>query len=113
MNPIAPIATSLTPIDRVAPTAPPRPPQAAAPTSGASASASVDTIPSSPPDEVLDAVGAASNSYDELAAQGKHVGFQLSDSGGRVQVTVNDLQGKQISPPLAPSTTFDILDGTA
>ena len=113
MNSITP-STPITPIDRVAPATPPTRTQAADPAAPASGvSTTIDMIPTSPPDEVLNAMGAASARYDELAAQNKHVGFQVSDEGSRVQVQVQDLQGNAISPPLAPSSVFDVLDGTA
>jgi hypothetical protein len=108
-------STGIHSIDRVLPTAPvTRTPAAdktapAAPTSAVSST--VDIIPSSPPDDVLKAMGAASQRYDDLAAQGKHVGFQMTDEGNRVQVQVYDLQGNTISPALAPSHAFDILAG--
>jgi len=104
--------TPATPIERAAPAAPTQPTQttdASAPTSGVSTS--VDTIPASPPSEVLQAMGAASDRYDSLAAQGKHVGLEVVDGGAGVKVQVTDLQGNVISPPLPPSGVFDILDG--
>jgi hypothetical protein len=113
MNPIVPSA-ALTPIDQVAPATPTtrvQPPTAADPASAVSTT--VETIPSSPPADVLDAMGAASNRFDQLAAENKHVGLALADNGGRVQVQVSDLQGNVTSPPLAPSSIFDILDGKA
>jgi hypothetical protein len=40
------------------------------------------------------------------------VGFNLvADGEGRKTVQIKDLQGNVISPPLAPSSVFDILDG--
>ncbi len=113
MNSITP-STPITPIDRVAPPTPPTRTQAADPAAPASGvSTTIDMIPTSPPDEVLSAMGAASSRYDELAAQNQHVGFQLHDDGGRVQVQVSDLQGNVVSAPLAPSSVFNVLEGTA
>ena len=108
-----PIAASLPPssVGQVTPVTSPAGTQATSPTSGAeAASATVDTIPSNPPDEVLDAVGAASRAYDSLAAQNKHVGFQLVGNPPKVHVQITDLQGNVISPSLAPGGVFDILD---
>jgi len=104
--------TPATPIEPVTPAPPTKPTQttdASAPTSGVSTA--VDTIPSSPPGEVLEAMGAASDRYDSLAAENKHVGVEVVDGGGGVKVQVTDLQGNVISPPLPPSGVFDILDG--
>ena len=114
MNPSITPFTPLTPIDRVAPATPAPKTRATDPVAPASAvSTTLDTIPSSPPSEVLDAIGAASGRYDELAAQNKQVSFQLGGEGERVQVQVQDLQGNVTSQALAPSSVFDILDGTA
>jgi hypothetical protein len=113
MYPIAP-TTATTPTQPIAPTPPPTGVQPAAAVDPTNAvSTTIDTIPASPPSEVLDAMGAASHRFDQLAAQGKHVGLQLSDDGGRVQVHVSDLEGNAISPPLAPSSIFSILEGQA
>jgi hypothetical protein len=111
MNPIA-STPPINPADRVAPTPPATRTQPAdAPAATSEVSTMIDAIPSSPPDEVLNAMGAASARYDQLAASNKHVGFSLVEEGGRVTVQIKDLQGNVISPPLAPSSTFDILDG--
>ncbi len=113
MYPIAPI-TGTTPTPPVAPPTPPASVQAATSVDPTNAvSTTIDTVPSSPPSEVLDAMGAASNRFDQLAAQGKHVGLQLADDGGRVQVQMRDLEGNAVSPPLAPSSVFAILEGQA
>jgi hypothetical protein len=113
MNPSISSTTPITPADRVVPTPPvARTQPADAPAATSEVSTMIDAIPSSPPDEVLDAIGAASNRYDELAAKGQHVGFNLvADGEGRMTVQIKDLQGNVISPPLAPSSVFDILDG--
>jgi len=113
MNPSIASTTPITPIDRVVPTPPPTRAQPAQATDATSeVSTMIDAIPSSPPDDVLDAMGAASDRYDDLATQNKHVGFNLvNEGGGRMSVQIKDLQGNVISPPLAPSSVFDILDG--
>ena len=113
MNPSIASATAITPADRV----PPTPPAARTQPTGATDATSevstmIDAIPSSPPAEVLDAIGAASDRYDQLAAQNQHVGFNIVAEGdGHMTVQIKDLQGNVISPPLAPSKVFDILDG--
>jgi len=113
MNPSIASTTPISPIDRVAPAPPVNRPQAADPTADTSeVSTTNDAIPSSPPDEVLDAMGTAANRYNELAAQGQHVGFNIVAEGdGHMVVQIKDLQGNVISPPLAPSSVFDIIDG--
>jgi len=109
MIPSISASTPATPIDRVNPPAPTQATEASA--AASPVSASVDAIPSSPPSEVLDAMGAASDRYDALAAENKHVGVQITDDTGGVTVQVTDLEGNVISPPLPPSSVFDILDG--
>jgi len=110
MEPIA-ASPPPSPVSPVTPVAAPAQTEASSQT-GASdaASAMVDTIPSDPPGEVLDAVGAASRAYDSLAAQNKHVGFELVGNPPKVHVQITDLQGNVISPSLAPGGVFDILD---
>lgn len=110
MEPIAaPLPPS--PLGQVTPVASPAGTQAASPTTGLeAASATVDTIPSDPPEEVLDAVGAASHAYDSLAAQNKHVGFELVGNPPKVHVQITDLQGNVLSPSLSAGSVFDILD---
>jgi hypothetical protein len=113
MNPSISSTPPVTPIDAVAPTPPAARTQPTDATAAASeVPATIDAIPASPPDSVLDAIGAASHRADELAAVGKHVGFNVvADGDGRMSVQIRDLQGNVISPPLAPSAVFDILDG--
>jgi len=113
MNPSIASATPITPVDRLGPTPPAARTQPADATDATSeVSTMIDAIPSSPPDEVLDAIGAASDRYDELAASNQHVGFNIVAEGdGHMTVQIKDLQGNVISPPLPPSKVFDILDG--
>jgi hypothetical protein len=53
------------------------------------ATLSDDAIPAGPPPEVLDAIGAAADRYDELRAQGRELRFDADGSGG-VQITLLD-----------------------
>jgi hypothetical protein len=70
----------------------------------------VDVIPSSPPDEVLDAIAAASDAYDRLAANGQHVSFELDGPTGRLQIGLQDSDGRPISG-LSPSDALRLAAG--
>jgi hypothetical protein len=73
----------------------------------ASESVTVDTMPSSPPPEVLDAIGAAARAYDRLTANGVQLHFQVDGQTGKVAVHVYDTQGSVLGS-LAPSQVLDL-----
>jgi hypothetical protein len=79
-------------------------------TSGAQGAVSVDVIPSSPPDEVLDGIEAASAAFDRIAAGGPHVDFALDRPTGRVQIELQDASGQPISG-LSPSDALRLAEG--
>jgi len=70
----------------------------------------VDVIPTSPPDGVMDAIAAASDAYDTLAASGQHVSFSLDPPTGRVQIELQDPAGRPISG-LSPSDALRLAAG--
>ena len=67
----------------------------------------VDTIPVAPPPEVLDAVRAASQSYDTLAAAGNYVQFASDPLNGRLSALLVDLNGG-LREALSPSRVLDL-----
>jgi hypothetical protein len=67
----------------------------------------VDTMPSAPPPEVLDAIGAAASAYDRLTAGGVQLHFHLDEQTGRVTTQVYDLHGTVLGT-LSPSQVVDI-----
>jgi hypothetical protein len=67
----------------------------------------IDTLPSTPPPEVLDAIRAAAGTYDRLQAAGVQLHFHVDDRTGRVAVQVNDRQGMVIGS-LAPRQLLDV-----
>ena len=79
----------------------------AAPAQPANESVTVDTMPSSPPPEVLDAIGAAAKAYDRLTANGVQLHFHVDDESGKVAVHVYDTQGSVLGS-LAPSQALDL-----
>jgi flagellar protein FlaG len=71
----------------------------------------VDTIPSSPPHEVLDAMDAASRAYQALRAQGRQLHFSQNEETGRMTIEVRDLDGKLLRM-IPPSELLDIATAT-
>jgi hypothetical protein len=74
------------------------------------AAVTLDTIPSSPPPEVLDAIGMAAQAPDRLAAAGQALHFRIDARTGKVTIEVHDLDGN-LQATLQPSEVLDIADG--
>jgi hypothetical protein len=83
---------------------------ATAENAAADAAVTVDMIPSSPPPEVMDAVGIAFHASERLAASGLEMRFALDPSTGKVTVEVHDLQGN-LQSTVPPSTALSVADG--
>jgi hypothetical protein len=90
----------ITPIQPAQVSAPARtpsaPPRAPAPAEIAPAPDPVknDTIPASPPPEVLDAMSVASAQHDHLTASGRGLSFKIDDATGRLIISVHDTHGR-------------------
>lgn len=69
-----------------------------------------DTIPSSPPPEVLAAMDAASRAYQALRAQGRELHFAQDADTGRMTIEVRDLDGKLLRM-IPPSKLLDVATG--
>lgn len=54
----------------------------------------VDTMPSSPPREVLDEMGTAAHAADRLAKDNRALHFRVDERSGKLTVEVHDLEGK-------------------
>jgi uncharacterized FlaG/YvyC family protein len=95
----------IAPVGRTPGTAP-------APTHAAQASDSVtvDTIPSSPPPEVHEAMGVAAQAYDKLQDQGRQLRFKVNEGTGKLVVEVHDLHGKLLFQVPA-SKALDVASG--
>jgi hypothetical protein len=52
-----------------------------------------DSIPASPPGEVLDAMGTAAAAHDRLAAHDRALSFSIDAATGKVTVAVHDTDG--------------------
>ena len=66
----------------------------AAPSYAAQDSVTVDTIPSSPPPEVHEAMGVAAQAYDKLEAEGRQMRFKVNEGTGKLVVEIHDLHGQ-------------------
>jgi hypothetical protein len=64
-----------------------------------------------PPPEVLAAIARASAAVDDLAAQGRHVSFNESESGG-LTMSLEDPHGKLLST-LTAGDVLSLADGDA
>jgi hypothetical protein len=82
--------------------------QAGAPT-GAVAAVTVDTLPASPPEHVLEQMYDASKVADTLRAQARELHFEAVGSG-RVVVQVRDLDGNVIRT-IPPAAALDVAGG--
>ncbi len=72
--------------------------------------ATVDTLPSRPPAEVLQEMEAASRRYDELRSQQRELHFTHDASLNRVVVEVRDLEGNVLRT-IPPSKALDVIAG--
>ena len=68
-------------------------PRAAAAALPASPPVSLDTIPSSPPHEVLEQMASAAQVHGALSSQGRELRFTRDQQSGRTRVEVRDRQG--------------------
>jgi hypothetical protein len=70
----------------------------------------VQTMPLSPPREVMDAIYAAADAYDQLEASGRRLQFGTDPSTGRVSAELQDLDGNRLAS-LTPTEVLAIADG--
>lgn len=77
------------------------------------ADVSPSEIPSSPPAEVLDAIGAAGSVTRDLHAQGRELCFVPASESrdGRMRVEVRDLDGNVLRT-IPPSEALDVATGS-
>jgi hypothetical protein len=71
---------------------------------------SLQTLPSSPPPEVLEQMAGAAQRYDELTAQGRELRFARDEESGRTQIEVRD-RGGQLVKTLSPAQALDVAAG--
>lgn len=70
----------------------------------------VHTMPLSPPPEVMAAISAAADAYDQLEASGRQIQFTTDPTTGRVSAELQDLDGNTLSS-LSASQVLAIADG--
>jgi hypothetical protein len=73
-------------------------------------SVALDTFPSSPPQEVLDQMASASQTYERLSAQGRELRFARDAASGRTQIEVRDRAGNLLKR-LSPAEALDLAAG--
>lgn len=76
----------------------------------AQSSVSVQTLPSSPPPEVLEQMAGAAQRYDELTAQGRELRFARDQESGRTRIEVRDRAGRVVKT-LSPAQALDVAAG--
>ena len=67
-------------------------------------------LPSTPPAEVLDAMGTAADAYDRLKTAGRRLHFETDPATGRLAIQVLDPDGHVLTT-LPPSKVLDLADG--
>ncbi|HEY2767759.1 MAG TPA: hypothetical protein VGI76_05845 [Solirubrobacteraceae bacterium] len=70
----------------------------------------LQTLPASPPPEVLEQMAGAAQRYDELTAQGRELRFARDEQSGRTRIEVRDREGR-LMKTLSPSQALDIAAG--
>lgn len=81
-----------------------------APTAAQSDPVTVDTIPTSPPDEVMDAMGVAAQAYQNLKDNGAELHFKVDEASGKLSVEVHDTHGNLMFTVPA-SKVLDVASG--
>jgi uncharacterized FlaG/YvyC family protein len=70
----------------------------------------LDTIPASPPPEVMQAVSKAAEVHQQLRASGWELRFSIHDTTGKVSVEVHDLRGNVVRT-LTPGEALAVAEG--
>jgi hypothetical protein len=73
-------------------------------------SVALDTIPSSPPPEVLDQMASAAQTYERLSSQGRELRFAREQDSGRMTIEVRDRRGNVLGQ-LTPSQALEVAAG--
>lgn len=100
--------------------APPKPGSARRPRTQPAATAaakseapvSLDTVPSSPPPEVLEQVRAAGRAYEQLQSQGLEVRYSHDPASRKTTATLHDRSGALLRT-LSPSEAVKLAQGGA
>ena len=68
-------------------------------------------IPDCPPAELLDAIDAAADAYERLAASGRRLHFETDSDTGKLSIQVLDLDGKTLGT-IAAREVLDLVSGS-
>jgi hypothetical protein len=71
---------------------------------------SLDTLPSSPPQEVLDEMTSAAQIHDELSSQGRELRFARDAQSGRTRIEVRDRRGNMLRT-ISPAQALEVAAG--
>ncbi len=71
---------------------------------------SLDTLPASPPREVLDQMASAAQVHDELSSQGRELRFARDAQSGRTRIEVRDRHGNVLRT-LSPAQALEVAAG--
>ncbi|HWX44137.1 MAG TPA: hypothetical protein VNY52_02320 [Solirubrobacteraceae bacterium] len=82
----------------------------AAKSTAAQPAVSLDTLPSSPPQEVLDQMAGAAQTYEQLSAQGRELRFARDEQSGHIRIEVRDRQGNVLRT-LSPAQALEVAAG--
>jgi hypothetical protein len=95
------------------PTAAARPsaaPQGAGAPFASELTVALDTVPSSPPREVLDQMASAAQRHEALSAQGRELRFSRDEQSGRTRIEVRD-RGGNVLKTLSPAQALEVAAG--
>jgi len=85
-------------------------PQGAGAPSALEPAVALDTLPASPPAEVLDQMARAARIHDELNAQGRELRFSHDPQSGRARIEVRDRAGNVLKT-LSPAQALEVAAG--
>jgi len=71
---------------------------------------SLNTLPASPPRQVLDEMATAARVHDGLRAQGRELHFSHDEASGRMTIEVRD-RGGHVLRTLSPAEALDVAAG--
>lgn len=70
----------------------------------------LDTVPSSPPPEVLDQMASAARTHEALSTQGRELRFSRDEQSGRARIEVRDRSGNVLRT-LSPAQALEVAAG--
>jgi hypothetical protein len=74
------------------------------------AAVSLDTLPTSPPQEMLDQMASAMQIHDQLSSQGRELRFARDAQSGRTRIEVRD-RGGNVLRTISPAQALEVAAG--